>query len=244
MAEPRLFVISPHFDDAVLSCGAMLDGGVRATVVTVCGGVPEPGAKLSAWDRICGFGSAEAAALGRRAEDEAACAQAGAEAVRLPFPDGPYAAAGREGVAEALREVLAGLSPSDRVAVPAGIGRHPDHVMARDLALRACRENSCGLLLYADVPYACDPSWEAADEDRPPRRRWGPAIEAVRALGHDVDPPQVRRLGPEEAARKTALAAHYRSQTNVFLWRHPALLDADGVLSTEVSWSLTRRARD
>src|SRR6185369_15623364 len=72
-------IVSPHFDDAVLSCGAnLLTGGPPATVLTVCGGAPAPGTPPSSWDWRCGFLDGHSAAVRRRQEDERACAAAGA----------------------------------------------------------------------------------------------------------------------------------------------------------------------
>jgi LmbE family N-acetylglucosaminyl deacetylase len=235
----RLTVISPHFDDAVLSCGSLIDGSAR--IITVCAGVPGPEVKAKAWDRICGFSSAEAAALARREEDAAACAAACSERVWLPVLDRPYAVC--EATEDQLRAALGRLA-GHRVYVPAAIGSHPDHRTARDLALRACSDAGADLYLYADVPYACEPSWGASDAERPRRLQWGPALDEVRAQGYEPAGAVRRRLGPEAAERKLALAKHYRSQLDVFRHRFPTITEPDGELATEVSWRLTPAANE
>ena len=57
-----LLVLSPHFDDAALSCGALLARTEPLTVLDVFTRRPEP-EQATEWDRRCGFrGSDEAMA--------------------------------------------------------------------------------------------------------------------------------------------------------------------------------------
>ncbi len=64
-------VISPHYDDAVLSCGHWLSQNQGAWVSTVCTAHPEQGIPASIWDRESGFENADEAMISRRAEDRA-----------------------------------------------------------------------------------------------------------------------------------------------------------------------------
>ncbi|HEY1094130.1 MAG TPA: PIG-L family deacetylase [Glycomyces sp.] len=230
-------VISPHFDDAILSCGSIVSASTR--IVTVYAGVPGPETKLSGWDRICGFPTAAAAALARREEDDAACARAGAEPVRLPYLDRPYAEDDGADLPAALGEQIRG----GRVYLPAAIGGHPDHRAVRDAGLRACRDFDGEVFLYADVPYACDRGWNAREADRPPRSRWDTALSEVRAQGYDIAEPDWRRLDAPAAERKLALAKHYRSQLEVFRYRFSRITEPDGELATEVAWAVAPAPR-
>jgi LmbE family N-acetylglucosaminyl deacetylase len=173
--------------------------------------------------------------MGRREEDDAACAQAGAEAVRLPYLDHPYATNGGDGLSAALGEQIRG----GRLHLPAAIGGHPDHRAVRDAGLRACRDFDGEILLYADVPYACDRTWNARDTDRPPRSRWETALDEVRAQGYAIAEPQWRRLDARATERKLSLTKHYRSQLDVFRYRYPRITEPDGELATEVAWPIT-----
>ena len=65
MSGPNTLVISPHFDDAVLSCGHWLHMNPGAVVATVCSGKPERGSPASKWDAR--FGTADQAIEERRA---------------------------------------------------------------------------------------------------------------------------------------------------------------------------------
>jgi LmbE family N-acetylglucosaminyl deacetylase len=66
---PPLLVISPHLDDAVFSCGQLLEVHPGATVVTIFAGRPPPGTPLTDWDSAAGFGPGEDP-IGRRREVE------------------------------------------------------------------------------------------------------------------------------------------------------------------------------
>jgi LmbE family N-acetylglucosaminyl deacetylase len=152
-------VVSPHPDDAVLSCWRTLtQPGVRR-VVTVFGGLPEAGSAPSAWDRLTRCADPRQGALERRAEDRRALRPSGCAPVHLDFVGAAHRS--RPLDTAALRGALAAaVGDADTVYAPAAIGGHPDHVATRDaaLAVSAGRRR----LLYADQPYAVRfgwPSW-------------------------------------------------------------------------------------
>jgi LmbE family N-acetylglucosaminyl deacetylase len=146
-------VLSPHFDDAVLSAaGQIMRNDGHAAVVTVCGGVPADDVPASEWDSLCGFRTGAEAAQVRAQEDVNACQLLDAESVHLSHLDGPYASTDDLGD---LTDLIAALPPHTRVLVPAGIGGNPDHVRVRDCALAALAElpdRQVGV--FADLPYA------------------------------------------------------------------------------------------
>ena len=125
--EP-LTVISPHLDDAVFSCGALLAAAQDAVVVTVLAGAPDAPMDLPDWDRAAGFSSAAQAVSQRRREDARGLTLLGARPEWLGFLDGQY---GRQHSAE---DIMAGLaaSPSMQrggtVVAPMGLF-HSDHVL-------------------------------------------------------------------------------------------------------------------
>ena len=52
------------------------------------------------------------------------------------------------------------LTSADEVWLPAAIGRHPDHVLARDAGLRAAAAvGHDDVVLYADFPYVISYGW-------------------------------------------------------------------------------------
>src|SRR4051812_28581985 len=85
-----IVVVSPHLDDGVLSCGGLLAGRPRSTVVTVFAGRPETPRPLTPWDAAGGFSPDDDVMAARRQEDTSACAAVGATPVWLPFLDAQY----------------------------------------------------------------------------------------------------------------------------------------------------------
>jgi LmbE family N-acetylglucosaminyl deacetylase len=135
----RVVVVSPHLDDAVLSCGLFLDRHPGTTVVTVFCGFPD---KIldppNWWSTISGFGPGDDVVAARRGEDERALARLSARPRHLDGfperdlqPDEPVATPAE--VADALAEVLAELEPTV-VLLPMGLA-NPEHVCVHDAAL-------------------------------------------------------------------------------------------------------------
>jgi O-antigen/teichoic acid export membrane protein/LmbE family N-acetylglucosaminyl deacetylase len=94
LVEPpdlRYLVISPHLDDAILSCGALLNRLSPGHLVTVATLFTHssPHATLSAraFVRKCGYGRAEDLYRDRRAEDVSTLDMIGVESVHLGFVD-------------------------------------------------------------------------------------------------------------------------------------------------------------
>jgi LmbE family N-acetylglucosaminyl deacetylase len=152
---PDIGVISPHLDDAALSLGATLRahtlGGSSVRIITVLANDPQYDGPPGEWDAECGFASAAEAAVGRRAEDEAACKELGAEPVWLPFGDMEYPrGATDDEVAEAAWKAVSGC---DLVLLPGWPLLQPDHAWLHDLLL-AHRPEGTRIGLYVEQPYA------------------------------------------------------------------------------------------
>ena len=170
----RWIYLSPHFDDAVLSCGGLIyeqvHGSVSPEIWTILAGNPPPG-PLSEFARqnhaLWGFTNGEQAVAIRREEDEAAAAVLGADLVHFDLPDCIYR---RSPAGEYLYTgtVLTSPHPSDRrlhiriatalrnelrqddvLVCPLGLGGHVDHGLVR----RAAEYLQRPLFYYADVPY-------------------------------------------------------------------------------------------
>ncbi|WP_322034126.1 PIG-L deacetylase family protein [Paraburkholderia sp. J76] len=130
---PRLIVVSPHLDDAVLGCTGLLVRCPGSIVCTVFAG--EPAEPLhTEWDEASGFADAHEALRARKREDEHALALCGATPLWLDFLDGQYGAPPDvEEIAHALHEQFerfAGYVP----VCPFGLW-HSDH----ELVGAACR---------------------------------------------------------------------------------------------------------
>jgi LmbE family N-acetylglucosaminyl deacetylase len=170
----RWVYISPHFDDAVLSCGGLIweqtQKGMPVEIWTVCAGDAPPG-PLSLLAVVChqqwGIESAEDVVAARRLENQEAATLTGAETVNFSIPDCIYR---RSPTGELLYpenvfvpiqpfeknldvEIAAALTselqPDDRIVSPLAIGGHLDHVLTRLAAEHLDRP----IWYYADVPY-------------------------------------------------------------------------------------------
>ena len=134
----RIVVVSPHFDDGVLSLGASIAAWSRAgaTVVllTVFGCDPDSTAPSGGWDRRGGFGTEGESARARREEDRLACAVLGASPVPLPFGSVDYE---RHGDDAAVQEAVTRRADDARPRASSGItALPPGSRMARSVARR------------------------------------------------------------------------------------------------------------
>jgi LmbE family N-acetylglucosaminyl deacetylase len=156
----RVVVLSPHLDDAVLSCGQFLTAHPGTTVVTVfCGFPAEILDPPNWWAQISGFGPGDDVVAARRAEDERALARLGARPRHLDGfperdlqPDEPIATADQ--VADTLEPVLAGLDPT-LVLLPMGLA-NPEHVCVHDAALvvrQRAGDDGPAWIAYQDIAY-------------------------------------------------------------------------------------------
>jgi hypothetical protein len=110
-------ILSPHLDDAVLSCWHLLSGPDELRVVNVFAGVPSGAAGW--WDEVTGATDAGERVRERRAEDRAALAIAGREATNLDLLDAQHRVNGNE--PSALEVVLPHLTADDAVWAPAAL---------------------------------------------------------------------------------------------------------------------------
>jgi LmbE family N-acetylglucosaminyl deacetylase len=172
----RWVYLSPHFDDAALSCGGLIweqvESGELVEIWTVCAGYApaQPGltefaaGKHDEW-RI----GARSSVRVRRAEERSACRRLGAAFRWWNLPDCIYRRLpngeplityndalwlplhpGEQSLAPRLRAWLRrGLRPEDRLVVPLTLGNHVDHRLVRAAAEGLRRP----LYYYADYPY-------------------------------------------------------------------------------------------
>jgi LmbE family N-acetylglucosaminyl deacetylase len=149
----RLLVISPHLDDAVFGCSALLMAHPGACVATVFAGVPGEDVPLPEWDATSGFANAREAMLARREEDRRALALLGASPEWLDFLDAQYRdRRPQAGIADAIARTLERARP-DVVAIPAGLF-HDDHKAAHEAALEALESHGgADRLFYEDALY-------------------------------------------------------------------------------------------
>ncbi len=149
--------LSPHLDDAALSCGGLLweqsQAGYDVAIWSICAGDPPPG-RLSPFAQSLHerWGTGPRSAADRRAEDRAACRILGASPRHFPNPDCIYRRdpqsgeplytteqalfgpidPGETGLVEELSRTLAReLGSADNLVCPLGLGGHVDHRLTR-----------------------------------------------------------------------------------------------------------------
>ena len=173
--------LSPHLDDAALSCGGNIfqqtAAGQRVLIVTVMAGSPDltvdspyVEALHSRWE-LAGDAAAQ-----RRAEDEEACRILGAEFLHLGVPDCIYrldpvtgaplylsdddifgeVQPSEQSLVLTLAAQLAQLPAAHQWYAPLTVGHHVDHLLVRAAAEQAL---GAALLYYEDYPYAQKPGY-------------------------------------------------------------------------------------
>jgi len=231
----RVVILSPHLDDAALSCGGLLhslQGRVSTLVVSICCGslrvlAADGGSKLA-------HRRGHVSPRTRRREDIAAMHSVNADFVHLSFADGIYRRSPLTGKLiyrnERERWVLPHIDDMAHIEElylvlrrlcldlgsilllsPMGIGHHVDHQIAAQVAVRLAAAGAT-LLFYEDFPYVADASIGRGDDDGP--------REALARLR--LTPARHFAL-PVDVEGKMALLRHYATQL-------PALFgDDDGM---------------
>lgn len=220
--------LSPHPDDAVLSCGGRIWQQMRAgghvLVVTVFGSIPAPNAPLSSFAQglHVRWGHTADAAIQRQAEDLAALTLLGAVTAPWPYtdciyrqtPDGRFPYASEESLWEqvhpaekvlilelAARIRALPLKQGGTIYAPLTVGHHVDHQITRQAA-EASRQS---LMYYEEYPYAED-------------------VQAVReALAEGLWQARPTWLSEQALQAKIAAIARYRSQLSTFWADEPEM---------------------
>ncbi len=171
----RYIYLSPHLDDAVLSCGGIIlnqrAAGIPVEIWNWMCGTPPDDLPLSELARSVHAGwaldSVKEVYAVRLAEDRFAASRVDAKTRNFDFLDSIYRQADDGSflysdeifvpphvndtklIAEIAALLNGNLRPDDRLVAPLGIGNHPDHVIVR----RAAEQTGHPLRYYADIPY-------------------------------------------------------------------------------------------
>ena len=170
----RWIYISPHFDDAILSCGGLIweqcQSGIPVEIWTLTAGDPPIGPVtefaaqiLAKWN----IGTPHEAVNARKIEDRNAAYQVGARVKHMLMVDAIYRKTKKgeflypdeifcdinpqePGIVDFVaRQIAKELKKSDTIVIPLSLGNHVDHVIAR------IASESLGRVIryYADIPY-------------------------------------------------------------------------------------------
>ncbi len=215
-------VLSPHFDDGVLSCGGRIflhrQGGDAVRVLTLFADGPEGDVPPFAQEQHRMWGNPPDANRLRRAEDLAAYGRLGCfDVYHLDAPDAVYRKSEngqpRYNNVEAIfgeihpdehdydlnlvEMVRAYLPAHARVLAPWAIGNHVDHQLTHRVAL-LLEEEGWEVGYYLDVPYM-----EKIDP-----YRWEPTVKDEWRVNAEM-------LDEDVLAAKVAAMSYYRTQIPV-----------------------------
>jgi len=232
-------VLSPHWDDAVLSCWSLLSADTEVEIVNLFAGLPPQG-RRGPWEAFAGLHDSRERAQGRIAEDARALSLAGRDVHNLPLQEVRQREAAEGTRLSALRRELAGaVTRASRVYAPAGIGGHVDHVLARRYA-RELLAHGMPVTLYAELPYCVTHGWpEWARQDG--RRDEGDVDAYWQTFLRDVPemPPlregRVVHLDDDAAAAKLRAIGCYQLSLGLAARE---MLAAGGFHAVEVAWDL------
>jgi hypothetical protein len=234
-------VISPHWDDAVLDCWGLMASERQLNVVNLFAGIPTDG-RPGIWEAIMGVQDPAQRARERMREDELALARAGRKPLNMTLLDDQYRRQMRSpppGLEDLDRAVTGGVQSASRVYVPAGIGAHPDHLLARRYG-RMLLAGGMPVTLYAELPYCIFhgwPSWVDGGAATPTRNvdaywqsflRDVPELPSLRSA--DID-----RLEASSATAKWGAIDCYQTSLNYGARR---LLSDPEFHGIEVRWEL------
>ena len=169
-------VLSPHLDDAALSCSLLLAANPGSCVTTVFAAGPRSVRPLTPWDRGAKYFPEGADVTGiRRGEDINATALVRATAIHLSYWDRQYRnerygyqGLPDEDLPDAIAATLASARPPVSAAalvVPLGLG-HPDHRLAAEAGLILAEREPADVFVYEELPYAVENAFEVAARKR------------------------------------------------------------------------------
>jgi LmbE family N-acetylglucosaminyl deacetylase len=228
-AHAHLYM-SPHLDDATLSCGGRIwqqvQAGERVSIVTVFAGAPAPDAPLSpfAQEMHARWGLADPIAA-RREEDAAALALLGAEGLYWPYVDCIYRQAAdgcflcgevhpaEDALIADLADRLQALAREQdgTIYAPLAVGNHVDHQVVR----RAV-EGLGGVVYYEDYPYAARPgTLEAALGER----QWQAELVSLSQEALEIKITAIACYGSQLTSLEWADAAEMAAAVRAFAWR-------------------------
>lgn len=252
VGSSTFIVVSPHFDDAVLSTFGLLAHAHSCKVINVFTHVPS-GIQATDWDRDRGFSSAQDHMTARLAEERDVMASLRVDHQEVDLVPFEYVQSREQLTADERLAVLdaislewsaSGVRPT--VALPVGAGRkysipervyhrlwparrppgggaaHIDHVALTDSLLPELLRLEIPVVLYEDLPYL----WSGPGDQR--------CNTIIRGNGLSAQPRTIS-IDPES---KADAVRHYASQLSALV-QVPAETIQDVLPKTERFWELS-----
>jgi LmbE family N-acetylglucosaminyl deacetylase len=242
----RWIYLSPHFDDAVLSCGGLIweqnHSGIPVEIWTINAADPPAGPDSDLITRVHAqwrTGTPQETVELRREEDRHAARILGAGVRHLKMVDAIYrrTATGallytqdvfdpidlREAgiVGQAAGEIGQHLNNSDTLVCPLALGGHVDHVIARH-AVESLSSPAITITYYADIPYLFGHEQElAAASEGLSEHQYYVSDQGLAAWmdGISAYRSQISSLFEDEQTMRSQMQAYHTSRNGQILWK-------------------------
>jgi len=229
----RVLVVSPHLDDAVLSCGEAISQLDECVVLTVFAGSPRSWEIHREWDHEwCGFAPGDVVVAARLREDDAALGSLGTAAARLDFLDEQYRQPGLDPPPEELGEAIGAAidrTGATTVVIPLGLGHNDHRLAAAGCRQAALNRSNLVWLAYQDLPYGYEPEIFGPD-----------AVDVALSSCSPLSPRTVELGNGSGAQAKVAALDHYPSQMRGLGARRLTALKPERFWRLEFPWLRTR----
>lgn len=231
-------ILSPHLDDAVLSCWHVLRAAQPVAVINVFAGAPPANSAPGHWDRITDARDPAERVRERRAEDRAALALVDRVPVNLELLDDQHRP-GTPRLDDVFEAILPAIGDVDELYAPAALCDHADHSILRDLAVGLAAQGA-RVHLYADLPHAIPEGWPAwlGNGGPPGDASWLVAL-ANAGVADACLTPRVHALDAAERAAKLAVVELYRTQAAAIQSLSTLPLTDERTWRYEVTWALS-----
>ncbi len=164
-SEPLIIVLSPHFDDGVLSLGGYVAKHEKELLVATFFTQKPAYIVHTEWDKISGFSNSDEAFIARRNENQNALNPFNAKIKNYDYPDFQYRTENkdqeiRENISKDIETLMATYQNRELfIYGPATFGSkitHPDHQIVHDALMNVWKKNkkpNVHFLIYEDFPY-------------------------------------------------------------------------------------------
>jgi LmbE family N-acetylglucosaminyl deacetylase len=234
--------ISPHLDDAVLSCGGLIDaltkqGDVVDVFTLMAGDAPDPLPESPLIEKIHGrWDRGDNPIAARRSEDHAAIELLGGTPYWHDWRDCIYRVNSDGRVLyQSDDDIFGNIHPDDPLAnatidlrrwtkvnciyAPLGAGNHVDHQLVRQAVVSWFKQTrpSMAIFFYEEYPYSSETGEVSRSHSGQKKRLQGAtAIQAARALLTFNMRPEFRALDEIAIQHKIDAIACYSSQISTF----------------------------
>jgi LmbE family N-acetylglucosaminyl deacetylase len=216
---PLTIILSPHFDDAVLSLGGLMAKRENQLLVATFFAQKPTEIVHTKWDKISGFSDSDAAILARTKENENALMPFNAIIKNYDYPDFQYRKQNEDKeIEEEIAKDIGTLIKTYQnrelfIYGPATFGpkiTHPDHQIVHDAFMDVFREikkQNVHFLMYEDFPYV----YQFTMSNLGDLNTYLEKIENMKLIENPIE------LNKNKLAEKISGIYTYKSQAEAFL---------------------------